>query len=127
MKRTDEMKIPHKEPLIMTRSMTFNHQRMRLRREASFDQGNFNEKGKSVEDCLTDLDSLVISTTGNVSRKLCQMGSRILKHMNRLVPEEEEDMMVTMETVGYLLDDTEQPTTVSAELAGKVFTIRNTV
>merc|ERR1711915_421179 len=56
---------------------------------------------------LSSLDNLVVSTSANVSRRLCETASMILTKMNQMVPEGEEDMLVDIETLGYLLDDTE--------------------
>ena len=55
---------------------------------------------------LEALDSLVISTTHNVSSKLCQAAARIIQKVAKQVPEENEDLALTMETITYLLEDT---------------------
>eukprot|EP00092_Neocalanus_flemingeri_P011503 GFUD01012397.1.p1 GENE.GFUD01012397.1~~GFUD01012397.1.p1 ORF type:complete len:537 (+),score=171.63 GFUD01012397.1:46-1656(+) len=60
---------------------------------------------------LEALDSLVISTTHNVSSKLCQAAAKIIRKAAQLVPEEDEDQALTVETVTYLLEDTHMPST----------------
>ena len=76
---------------------------------------------------LEALDSLVISTTHNVSFKLCQAAAKIIRKAAQLIPEEDEDQALTMETVTYLLEDTHMPSNyrsrTSTELAGKLLTI----
>jgi hypothetical protein len=71
---------------------------------------------------LEALDSLVISTTHNASSKLCRTAAKIIRKAARLVPEEDEDTALTMETVTYLLEDMHMPssyrTKSSLELAG---------
>ena len=76
---------------------------------------------------LEALDSLVISTTHNVSSKLCQAAAKIIRKAAQLVPKEDEDQALTMETVTYLLEDTymHKPSSyrskTSTELAGRFF------
>ena len=71
---------------------------------------------------LEALDSLVISTTHNASSKLCRTAAKIIRKAAKLVPEEDEDTALTMETVTYLLEDMHMPssyrTKSSLELAG---------
>ena len=66
----------------------------------------------------------VINTTHNVSQKLCHAAADILRHVSR-VPglEEDADTSLTLETVTYLLEDTNMLQTssrnkMSTELAG---------
>jgi len=70
----------------------------------------------------SDLDNLVISTLHNVSSKLCLASSDILRKATKLIPEGDEDQAVTVETVQYLLEDTDLPTSpkkrTSRELSG---------
>ena len=77
---------------------------------------------------LEALDSLVISTTHNVSSKLCQAAAKIIRKAAQLVPEEDEDQALTVETVTYLLEDTHMPSSYrsrnSTELAGKLVSTR---
>ena len=76
---------------------------------------------------LDALDSLVISTTHNASSKLCRTAAKIIRTAAKLVPEEDEDTALTMETVTYLLEDMHIPssyrTKSSLELAGKLLFI----
>ena len=71
---------------------------------------------------LEALDRLVISTTHNVSSKLCQAAARIIQKAAKQVPEEDEDLALNMETITYLLEDTHMPSRyknkTSVELAG---------
>merc|ERR1712106_597735 len=48
---------------------------------------------------LEALDSLVISTTHNVSSKLCQAAARIIQKAAKQVPEEDADLALNMETI----------------------------
>jgi hypothetical protein len=70
----------------------------------------------------SSLDNLVISTLHNVSSKLCLASSDILRKATKLLPEGDEDQAVTVETVQYLLEDTDLPTSpkkrTSRELSG---------
>ena len=66
----------------------------------------------------------VINTTHNVSQKLCHAAADVLRHVSR-VPglEEDADTSLTLETVTYLLEDTNMLQTssrnkMSTELAG---------
>jgi hypothetical protein len=72
---------------------------------------------------LSALDSLVISTSHSVSSKLCQTAARIVRQADNLFPEDDEEQALTIETVTYLLEDTNIPPSyrsrVSAELAGQ--------
>ena len=74
---------------------------------------------------LSSLDNLVISTTHNVSSKLCQAAAKIIRKAAQQVPEEDEDQRLTMETITFLLEDTHTPSSyrnkTSVELAGGVF------
>ena len=76
---------------------------------------------------LEALDSLVISTTHNVSSKLCKSAAKMLRKAAQLVPKDDEDQALTMETVTYLLEDTymHKPSSyrskTSTELAGSFF------
>merc|ERR550517_2258963 len=70
----------------------------------------------------SSLDNLVISTLHNVSSKLCLASSGILRKAAKLIPDGDEDQAVTVETVQYLLEDTDLPTSpkkrTSRELSG---------
>jgi len=74
---------------------------------------------------LSSLDTLVISTTHNVSSKLCQAAAKIIRKAAQQVPEEDEDQRLTMETITFLLEDTHTPSNyrnkTSVELAGAIF------
>ena len=59
---------------------------------------------------LSSLDSLVVSTSAKVSRRLCETAGRIVNQMQTMVSGGDEDMLATMENLGYLLDDTELST-----------------
>ena len=65
----------------------------------------------------------MISTSHSVSSKLCQSAARIVRQADNLFPEDDEDQALTVETVTYLLEDTDIQSSyrsrVSAELAGK--------
>ena len=73
---------------------------------------------------LEALDSMVISTTHNVSSKLCQAAAKIIRKAAQHVPDEDEDQALTLETVTYLLEDIHLPSNsrsrTSSELAGRV-------
>jgi len=81
---------------------------------------------KSRSKQLEALDNLVISTIYNVSSKLCVASSNVLRKAITVLPEQEEEQASTVETVLYLLDDVDLPTTpakkTSRELSG---TLRN--
>ena len=73
---------------------------------------------------LSSLDSLVVSTSSNVSRRLCETAGRIVNQMQTMVTEGDEDMLAKLENLGYQLDDTElsmkesKRSRTSEELAG---------
>ena len=71
---------------------------------------------------LEALDRLVISTTHNVSDKLCQAASKIIRQAAKQLPEEDEELALNIETITYLLEDTHMAssyrTETSVELAG---------
>lgn len=81
---------------------------------------------KSRTKQLEALDNLVISTIYNVSSKLCASSSSVLRKTVAVLPEQEEEQASTVETVLYLLDDVDLPSTpakkTSRELSG---TLRN--
>jgi len=68
----------------------------------------------------------VISTIFNVSSKLCASSSSVLRKTVALLPEQDEEQAGTVETILYLLEDVDMPTTpakkTSRELSG---TLRN--
>lgn len=70
------------------------------------------------------LDNLVISTIHNVSSKLCLASSNILRKTAKLIPVEDEEQAMTVETVQYLLEDIDLPTSpkkrTSRELSGSL-------
>ena len=73
---------------------------------------------------LSALDTLVISTHQNVSSKLCHAAAKIVRQADTLADTEvDEDDVLTVETVAYLLEDTDRAYScrsgTSAELAGK--------
>merc|ERR1711915_385030 len=71
---------------------------------------------------LSNLDSLVVTTSANISRRLCETAGRTVNQLQTMVSEGDEDMLATIENLGYLLDDTELSTKgsnkTSYELAG---------
>lgn len=75
---------------------------------------------------LEALDNLVISTIYNVSSKLCSASSLALRKASSVFPDQGEEQASTVETVLYLLDDVDMPSTpakkTSRELSG---TLRN--
>jgi len=81
---------------------------------------------KSRSKQLEALDNLVISTIFNVSSKLCASSSSVLRKTVALLPEQDEEQAGTVETILYLLEDVDMPTTpakkTSRELSG---TLRN--
>lgn len=70
------------------------------------------------------LDNLVISTIHNVSSKLCLASSSLLRKAAKLIPVEDEEQSMTVETVQYLLEDIDLPTSpkkrTSRELSGSL-------
>ena len=95
----------HRPSNTMNRSMRLKEYAGEFKRTNSFHQDPNGLLDSARQ--LSSLDNLVVSTSANVSRRLCETASRILAKMNKMVPEDEEDMLVTIETLGYLLDDTE--------------------
>jgi len=81
---------------------------------------------KSRSKQLEALDNLVISTIYNVSSKLCASSSSVLRKTVALLPEQDEEQAGTVETILYLLEDVDMPSTpakkTSRELSG---TLRN--
>lgn len=75
---------------------------------------------------LEALDTLVISTIHNVSNKLCSNGASVLRQAATMFPDQDEEQASTLETVIYLLEDTDLPSSpskkTSRELSG---TLRN--
>jgi len=75
---------------------------------------------------LEALDNLVISTIYSVSSKLCANTSNIIRRANQTFPPADEDQATTLETVLYLLEDVDLPSSpakkTSRELSG---TLRN--
>lgn len=75
---------------------------------------------------LEALDNLVISTIYSVSSKLCKSSSSLIKRAGQTFPPQDEDQATTIETVLYLLEDVDLPSSpakkTSRELSG---TLRN--
>jgi len=75
---------------------------------------------------LEALDTLVISTIHNVSNKLCGSSASVLRQAAQVFPEQDEEQNSTLETVIYLLEDMDLPSSpakkTSRELSG---TLRN--
>ena len=74
---------------------------------------------------LSSLDKLVISTLHNVSAKLCLTAAEIVRRGDILTNQDDEDQALAVETVAYLLEDTDiapgYRNTSSSELSGKIF------
>merc|ERR1719362_2659404 len=66
---------------------------------------------KSRSKQLEALDNLVISTIYNVSSKLCASSSSVLRKTVALLPEQDEEQAGTVETILYLLEDVDMPST----------------
>merc|ERR1740128_1364886 len=75
---------------------------------------------------LEALDNLVISTIYSVSSKLCNNTSNLIRRTQQSFPPADEDQATTIETVLYLLEDVDLPSSpakkTSRELSG---TLRN--
>ena len=75
-------------------------------------------------DCCLNVDVSVINTTHNVSQKLCHAASDLLRGLSSSVSglEQDADTSLTLETVTYLLEDTNMiqgnRNKMSSELAG---------
>merc|ERR1711915_617672 len=110
-KRKDAKQTRHNQPDIQRTSNMMNRSIRLKEYTGEFKRTNsFHHDPNGVLDSdrhLSSLDNLVVSTSANVSRRLCEAASRMLTQMNKMVPEGEEDMLDTIETLGYLLDDTE--------------------
>ena len=90
----------------------------------TYPESERHSRASSPASRLSALDTLVISTLQNVSSKLCHAAAKIVRQADTLADTEvDEDDVLTVETVAYLLEDTDMAYScrsgTSAELAGK--------